>query len=228
MQNKSNSQTTILSGARESVLATNKVLRNTYFLLSLTLIFSAAVAYYAMVTNAPFLGFFSFILWFGLLFLTQALRNSVWGLVSIFAFTGLGGYMMGPLINLYLAQYINGGQIVATSLFGTAVIFLTLSVYTLVTKKNFSYLGGFLCIGLITMIGMSLIGTFFAVPMLVLIASAVSIMIMSGYILYETSAIIHGGQTNYILATISLYISIYIIFQNLLMILGALTGNSRD
>lgn len=227
-QNQTNPQSAILSKRGQSVLATNKVLRNTYFLLSLTLLFSAIMAYVSMVTNAAPNTIVMFIVWIGLLFLTTALRNSVWGLVTVFAFTGVGGYILGPTLNLYLAAYVNGMQLIATALFGTGTIFLTLSAYVLITKKNFSYMGGFLLIGFTTAFILGLAAVFTSTPLLTLLSSGAFVLIMSGFILHDTSKIIHGGETNYILATISLYLNILILFQNLLVIISALSGNSRN
>ncbi|GAB4391453.1 MAG: Bax inhibitor-1/YccA family protein [Gammaproteobacteria bacterium] len=212
----------------ESVLATNSVLRNTYLLLSLTLLFSAATAGLAFVTNASSPGFIVTILGvYGLMFLTQALRNSVWGIVSIFAFTGFLGYTLGPLVNAIVGNYSNGSEIVMTALGATGVIFLSLSAYTLTTRKDFSYLGGFLFVAAITAFLAMLGGVLFNVPMLHVIVSAAFVLISSGMILYQTSLIIQGGERNYIMATIALFVALYNLFVSLLHLLTMFAGN-RD
>ncbi len=209
----------------ESVLATNKLIRNTYTLLSMTLLFSAATAGVAMATNMPFMGALVTIGgYFGLLFLTTSLRNSAWGLVSIFALTGFMGLTLGPLINAYLTFFSNGSQLVMTAMGGTAAIFIGLSAYALTTRKDFSFLGGFLMVGILVGFLAGIGALIFSLPALSLAVSAVFIMLMSGLILYQTSAMIHGGETNYIMATITLYVSIYNLFTSLLHILGAVAG----
>lgn len=225
MDNNQQYQSAVAARGEPSLLSTHKVLRNTYFLLSLTLIFSAIMSGVAMATNAPSLGWLALIGSMGLLFLTMALRNSPWGLVSVFAFTGFWGYTMGPFLNMYIQQYSNGLELIFTAMGGTGMIFLALSGYVLVTKKNFSFLGGFLFTGLVAILLAVVASFFFQSAMLQLLISAVSMIIFSGYILYDTSAIIHGGERNYIMATVRLYMDILILFQNLLMILGAFSGN---
>ncbi len=206
------------------VVSTNKVLRNTYFLLSMTLMFSAAMAGFAIATDAPYMGWIPLLVAFGLLFAISKLRNSVWGILLVFAFTGILGYSLGPVINLYL-QTPAGTQTVMTAAGLTGVIFLSLSCYTLVTQKDFSYMGGFLMTGLWVVIGCIVLMIFgglmgFDVTLLNLTISAAIVIIMSGLILYETSQIVHGGETNYIMATVSLYLSIYNLFTSLLFLLG--------
>jgi len=209
----------------ESILATNKLIRNTYTLLSMTLLFSAVTAGVAMATNMPFMGPLVTIGgYFGLLFLTTSLRNSAWGLVSIFALTGFMGLTLGPLINAYLTFFSNGSQLVMTAMGGTAAIFIGLSAYALTTRKDFSFLGGFLMVGILVGFLAGIGALIFSLPALSLAVSAVFIMLMSGLILYQTSAMIHGGETNYIMATITLYVSIYNLFTSLLHILGAVAG----
>ena len=209
----------------ESALATNKVLRNTYMLLSMTLLFSGLTAGIAVVTNAPPLGFLiTMVLYLGLFFLTAKLSNSAWGLVAVFALTGFMGYTLGPILSFYLAMP-NGSQIVMTAMGGTGAIFLGLSAYTLVSRKDFTFMGGFLMVGMLLAVLAVIANIFLQIPALSLMLSAVIILIMSGYILYQTSQIIHGGETNYIMATVSLYISIYNIFVNLLALLGIFGGN---
>ncbi|AAU27036.1 TPA: Bax inhibitor-1/YccA family protein [Legionella pneumophila] len=216
---------TILSQQRESVLATNKVLRNTYLLLSLTFIFSALTAYVAFISGArPMNPLLMIVGVYGLMFLTQALRNSVWGLVSVFAFTGFLGYTIGPLLNYYITGFSNGPQIVATALGGTGMIFFALSGYALTTKKDFSYLGGFLFVGVMVALLAMIAGIFIQIPALQLVISAAFVLISSGLILLQTSAIIHEGETNYIMATIGLFVSIYNLFVSLLNLLSAFSG----
>lgn len=215
---------TVTRVGEESLLTTNSVIRNTYLLLSMTLIFSALMAYVAIVNHVRYIniGIF-FLATIGLQFLTFQLRNSVWGIVTTFAFTGFMGYTLGPILTWYLSL-ANGAQIVSAALGLTGAIFLGLSGYALVTKKDFSYLTGFLFAGM--MIGMiaSFMAFFFNIPAVHLLISSIFVLIFAGYILHETSDMIHGGQRNYILATISLYISIYNLFLSLLQILGALSG----
>jgi modulator of FtsH protease len=209
-----------VSRPTESALATNKVLRNTYILLSMTLLFSAFTAGLAVATNAPPLGLLITLGgYFGLLFLTSALRNSPWGLVSIFALTGFLGYTLGPILNLYLSLP-GGSQIVMTAMAGTGVIFLGLSGYALVSRKDFSFMGGFLMVGILVAFLASLGAFIFQIPGLTLAISAMFVLLMSGLILWQTSDIIHGGETNYIMATVTLYVAIFNLFQSLLMLLG--------
>lgn len=208
----------------ESVLSTHKVLRNTYLLLSLTFLFSAFTAYLSAISGARPNILVMLIGVYGLMFLTQALRNSPWGLVSVFAFTGFLGYTLGPILNLYLAKYTNGAQLIATSLGGTGVIFFSLSAYALTTKKDFSYLGGFLFIGMMVALLAMIAGLFFSMPALQLVISALFVLISSGLILFQTSEIIYNGETNYIMATVGLFVSIYNLFVSLLNLLGAFSG----
>ncbi len=210
----------------ESILATNKVLRNTYLLLSMTLIFSAAMAGLSIYMNFPPMH------WIiqlggmiGLLMLTNVFKNSALGLVCVFAFTGFLGLTAGPTINLYLSAFTNGAELVMTAAGGTGVIFLGLSGYVLTTRKDFSFMGGFLFIGLIVIVLASLANLFFQVAAIQLALSAMSILLFSGYILYDTSKIIHGGETNYVMATVTLFLDIYIIFMNLLQLLGIFGGD---
>ena len=213
-----------ITDRQSPVVSTNKVLRNTYFLLSMTLIFSAAMAGFAIASDAPYMGWIPLLVAFGLLFAISKMRNSVWGILLVFAFTGILGYSLGPVINLYL-QTPAGTQTVMTAAGLTGVIFLSLSCYTLVTQKDFSYMGGFLMTGLWVVIGCIVLMIFgglmgFDVTLLNLTISAAIVIIMSGLILYETSQIVHGGETNYIMATVSLYLSIYNLFTSLLFLLG--------
>ena len=199
----------------------NKVLKNTYMLLAMTLLFSAVVAGVAMQMNLPHPGLIiSLVGMFGLLFLTSKFRNSSLGILCVFAFTGFMGYTLGPIINFYVNTLGNGGQIVMTAMGGTGIIFTALSAYVLVTKKDFSFIGGMLFAGILVAFIAGLAAIIFSMPALSLAVSAMFILLMSGLILYQTSDIIHGGETNYIMATITLYMSIYNIFTSLLHILG--------
>lgn len=209
-----------VSRPAQGVLATNKVLRNTYILLSMTLLFSAFTAGVAVVTNAQPLGLLITLGgYFGLLFLTSALRNSPWGVAAVFALTGFLGYTLGPIINLYLGLP-GGSQIVMTAMAGTGIIFLALSGYALVSRKDFSFIGGFLMVGILVAFLAGLGAVLFQMPGLALAVSAMFVLLMSGLILWQTSEIIHGGETNYIMATVTLYVSIFNLFQSLLMLLG--------
>jgi modulator of FtsH protease len=215
----------VVARPAESLLATNKLLRNTYLLLAMTLLFSAATAGIAIATNMPFMGpLLTLGGYFGLLFLTTRLRNSAWGLLSIFALTGFMGLTLGPMINAYLKFYSNGGQLVMLALGGTGAIFLGLSGYALTTRKDFSFLGGYVFVGILVAFLAGIGALIFNLPALSLAVSGVFIMLMSAFILYQTSAMIHGGETNYIMATIALYVSIYNLFTSLLHLLGAFAG----
>ncbi|WP_010598844.1 Bax inhibitor-1/YccA family protein [Rickettsiella massiliensis] len=212
----------------ESVVSTNDVLRNTYILLGSTLLFSALTAGMALITHAPPLNVWvTLIGYFGLLFLTSGLRNSPWGIVSVFALTGFLGYTLGPLLGHYLDTFTNGSQLVMMSLGTTGLVFFALSAYALTTRKDFSFMSSFIMIGMIVAFVMGIANLFFHVPALALATSAMFVFLSSGVILLQTSQIIHGGETNYIMATVSLYVSLYNIFVNLLSLLGAFSGN-RD
>ncbi len=208
---------------QSSVLATNSVLKNTYRLLSMTLLFSALMAGLSMyLAVPPMISLVSSIGAIAMIWLVlPRTENSANGIWVVFAITGLLGFGLGPILSMYLSLP-NGPQLVATSLGGTGVIFLGLSAYALVSKKDFSFLGGFLMIGLMVAFGAVILNIFLQIPAMHLALSAAIILIMSGFILFDTSRIIHGGETNYIRATISLYLSIYNIFISLLQILGIL------
>lgn len=215
----------VLSHRTESALATNKVLRNTYMLLGMTFLFSAFTAYTSFAMHARPLNPLLFIVGvYGLMFLTNALKNSIWGLVSVFAFTGFMGYALGPILSFYIASFSNGPQLIATALGGTGLIFFALSGYALTTRKDFSYLGGFLFVAVMLAFLAMIASIFFQIPALSLAISAAFVLISSGLILFQTSEIIHGGETNYISATVSLFVSIYNLFISLLNLLGAFSG----
>ncbi len=211
--------------ATESVLATNKVIRNTYMLLSMTLLFAAVTASAAVALKLPHPGLIvTLIGYFGLLFVTTKLRDSGWGLVSVFALTGFMGYTLGPIVSHYLGLP-NGGQTVMTAMTGTAAIFLGLSAYALTTRRDFSFIGGFLMVGILVAFLAGLGAIFFEVPVLSLAVSAMFVLLMSGLILYQTSEIIHGGETNYVMATVTLFVSIFNLFTSLLHLLGFMNNN---
>jgi modulator of FtsH protease len=202
-------------------LEVNRVLRNTYLLLGLTLAFSSVVTYLAVATGAPYLGFFPTLIgFFGLLFVVQRLANSAWGLLAVFAFTGFLGYTLGPLLTLYL-KLPNGVQLVGQSLALTAVAFIGLSAYAITTRKDFSFLSGFLVTGFFVLMGAILLAYFFHISGLALAISVGIVLFACAAILFETGQIISGGETNYIRATVSLYVSIYNLFTSLLSLLGA-------
>ena len=214
----------VMQRSAESVLSTNKVIRNTYSLLSMTLIFSAIAAFIGVKMGighgaalvADLVAIVA--LWFVL----PRTANSAAGIPTIFAITGLLGFGLGPVLNHYLAV---NPSIVMTALGGTGVIFLALSGYALTTRKDFSFMAGFLMVGLFVILGAALLNIFLAIPALFLTINAAIVIIMSGLILFETSNIIHGGETNYIMATASLFLSILNLFQALLHLLGAFSNN---
>lgn len=210
---------TAVTRSPAAILQTNKLIRNTYMLLSMTLIFSGLMAFLSMSLNPPFgAAFVATLVGIGLLwFALPRTQNSSAGILVIFAMTGLLGFGLGPTLNYYMAVNPN---IVMLAMGGTGVIFLGLSGYALATQKDFSFLGGFIMVGLLVAIGAMLLNLFLGIPVLALAISAAVIMIMSGFILMQTSAMIHGGETNYIAATAGLFISILNIFTSLLHILG--------
>ena len=216
---------TISHQGQQSTLSTNKVLRNTYSLLSMTLMFSALTAGVSMALNLPHPGILlTLVGYFGLLFLTAKYRDSGVGLAFVFALTGFMGYTLGPILNAYMGL-ANGAQIVTTAMAGTGAIFLGLSGYVLTSRKDFSFMGGFLVTGIMVAFMAGLGALIFEIPGLSLAVSAMFILLMSGLILYETSNIIHGGETNYIMATVSLYVSIFNLFTSLLHLLGFMSGD---
>lgn len=216
---------TTMTRSEASVLSTNKVIRNTYMLLSLTLAFSAVTAGASLALGLPHPGLIiTLIGYFGLLFLTTKFRDSGLGILFVFALTGFMGYTLGPIVSHYLAMP-NGTQVVMQAMGGTAAIFLGLSAYALTTRKDFSFMGGFLMVGILVAFLAGLGAVFFEMPGLSLAVSAMFVLLMSGLILFETSNIIHGGETNYIMATVSLYVSIYNLFTSLLHLLGFMNND---
>ncbi|NMG76137.1 Bax inhibitor-1/YccA family protein [Aromatoleum diolicum] len=208
-----------------SVLSTNRVVRNTYMLLSLTLAFSALTAGLSMAMGLPHPGLIiTLVGYFGLLFLTTKFRDSGLGVLFVFALTGFMGFTLGPIISKYLSLP-NGHMVVMQAMGGTAAIFLGLSAYALTTRKDFSFMGGFLMVGILVAFLAGLGAVFFEMPGLSLAVSAMFVLLMSGLILYETSNIIHGGETNYVMATVTLYVTIYNLFTSLLHLLGVMNDD---
>jgi modulator of FtsH protease len=208
------------SAGEASVLQTNKVLRNTYMLLAMTLTFSAVVAGISMAFNFPHPGFIvTLVGFYGMLFVVHKTANSPLGIVSVFGLTGFMGYLLGPMINMVIGS--GGGDIVMTALGATAMVFFGLSGYVLTTKKDMSFLGGMMTAGFFVIIAAFIANLFLQMPALSLAISAIFILFSSGAILMQTSAIVNGGERNYILATVTLYVSIYNIFLSLLHLLTA-------
>ena len=212
------------SASQPSVLQTNKVLRNTYMLLAMTLAFSAVCAGIAMAVGiSPMMSLVMTIGAFITLFVVQKKADSASGIYWVFAFTGLMGASLGYTLNFYLG--VAGPGLIMEALGATALVFFALSAYALTTKKDFSFMGGFLVVGLVVVLVAAIANIFFAVPAVSLAISAAIVFIMSGFILFDTSRIIHGGETNYIRATVSLYLNIYNLFTSILHLLGAFGGD---
>ena len=212
------------SASQPSVLQTNKVLRNTYMLLAMTLAFSAVCAGIAMAVGiSPMMSLVMTIGAFITLFVVQKKADSASGIYWVFAFTGLMGASLGYTLNFYLG--VAGPGLIMEALGATALVFFALSAYALTTKKDFSFMGGFLVVGLVVVLVAAIANIFFAVPAVSLAISAAIVFIMSGFILFDTGRIIHGGETNYIRATVSLYLNIYNLFTSILHLLGAFGGD---
>ena len=208
----------------------NKVLRNTYMMLALTMIPTVIGAMVGMSTNFSFMAqspiMFTLLMFgtmIGLMFGVSALRNSMWGIAALLGFTFIAGFFLGPILQVAL-QLKNGAQLVGMAAGGTGVIFFSLATLATVTKKDFSFMGKFLFIGLILLIIASLANLFFQVPAMSLTISAIAVLIFSAYILYDVSRIVHGGETNYVMATLGLFLSIYNLFVHLLSLLMAFSG----
>jgi len=212
-----------LGREQTSELETSKVLRSTYMLLSMTILFSAATAGAAMALDVPYMGLWTLIPYLALLFVVEKTKNSIWGLVSVFALTGWLGFTAGPIINFYLG--VSGYEPILMALGGTGLIFFTLSGYVLVTKKDLSFMTGFLMTGMLVAFIAGIASVFLNIPGLSLAVSCMFLLLSSGLIMWQTSAIIHGGETNYISATVTLYVMVYNIFMILLSFLG---GSSDD
>ena len=213
--------------SQNSALSVNKVVRNTYMILSMTLFFSAICALATMALQVgQGVGFMLLIGGFVMTFVVRATAKSSKGLIAVFVFAGLMGGALGPIISMYLLAYANGSAIVAQALGGTALIFLSLSGYALTSGKNFNFLGGFIFTGMMVVIVAMIANIFLQIPAFSLAISSAVILLMSGFILFDTSRIVNGGERNYIMATISLYLSIFNIFIHLLNLLGSLTGRN--
>lgn len=220
-----NTNPSVLTQGKEASFATTKLIRNTYTLLSLTLMFSALMAGLSMTMQVSHgVSLFTMFGAFGLIWLVlPRTANSAAGIGVVFAITGLLGFGLGPILNSYMAMQ-NGSQIIMVAFGGTATIFLGLSGYALVTRKNFNFLGGMLFVGMLMVLVAALANIFMEIPAMSLAISSIVILIMSGFILYDTSRIVNGGETNYVLATVGLYLSIYNIFIHLLHLLSAFSG----
>jgi modulator of FtsH protease len=213
------------SAGIESAISTNKVLKNTYMLLGMTLLFSALTAGISMAVGlGQGAAMILMLVGFGLLFVVHKTADTSKGLLAVFAFTGVMGASIGPMLSYYLAMP-NGPSLVMQALGGTAIVFFGLSAYALTTRKDFSYMGGFLMVGLLVAVVAMIANIFLAIPALSLTISAAVVMIMSGLILFDTSRIVNGGETNYIRATVSLYLNIYNLFIHLLSLLTAFSGD---
>ena len=202
----------------QALTASSKVLRNTYALLALTLLFSALTAALSMAVNAPYFGLLSLLPYFGLLYATEKSKNSGWGLVWVFALTGWLSFTLGPILNHYVG--LRGYEPVLLALGGTAAIFLSLSAYVLVTRKELSFMTGFLAMGMLVAFIAAIANAFLQIQALTLAVSCMFLLLSSALIMWQTSAIIHGGETNYISATVGLYVAIYNLFTLLLGFLG--------
>ena len=221
-----NSADRLVSRAQPSILATNKLIRNTYVLLSMTLVFSAVTAAMSMAMSvSPGVSMMTTLGALGLIWLVlPRTENSGAGIAVVFAIAGLLGFGLGPMLSYYLAMP-NGPQTVATALGGTGLIFLGLSGYALTTRKDFSFMGGFLFMGLIVVLVAMIANIFLEIPALSLALSAIIVLLMSGLILFDTSRIVNGGETNYLRATVALYLDIYNLFIHLLSLLTAFGGD---
>ena len=211
----------VIARPATDAVATNRVLRNTYLLLSATLLFSAAMAAVSLALGAPRLGLIvTLVGYFALLFGVYKLRNSAWGVALVFALTGFLGFTLGPILNMYLTAIPNGSSVVMNAFGITGLTFIGLSAYAVKSKKNFSFLGGFLFVGVLAAFLLGLVAFFFEMSGLALAVSAMFVLLSSGLILWQTSEIVNGGETNYVLATVSLYVSLFNLFTSLLHLLG--------
>jgi len=223
----------VITQSSSLALEQDKVLRNTYMMLGLTMIPTVIGAFVGMSVNFSFMAehpvmgaLLMFGAMMGMLFAVTALRNSAWGIVALLGFTFLAGVFLGPILQVAL-HLRNGAQLVGIAAGGTGIIFGSLATIATVTKKDFSFMGKFLFIGLVLLIIASLANLFFQIPAMSLTISAIAVMIFSAYILFDVSRIVHGGETNYVMATLALYLDIYNLFINLLSLLMALSGE-RD
>ncbi len=211
--------------ARQQALAINKVMRNTFMLLSMTLVVAALTAFYAMASNAaPVNWIIMMVVFIGGPFLIHFVRNSAISLPLVFLWTGFMGYVLGPILNFYLSLP-NGDQVVTTSLSLTAIIFMGLTVYAMTTRKDFSFLSGFLMVGSIVILVAILANVFFLqMPMLSLAISAGAVILISGFILFDISRMVNGGETNYVVMTVNLFSNIFVLFLHLLNLVQAFTS----
>ena len=214
----------VVNSQDESLLSTHKVLRNTYFLLGLTMAFSAVVAYISMSLNLPYPNLIVLLVGFyGLLFVTNRLANSAWGILAAFAFTGFMGYTIGPILNIYVARGME--DLIMLAFAGTAIVFFVCSAYVLTTKKDMSFLStAIFSLFIVLLLGI-VASFFFQIPALAVGISALFVVFSTMTILYETSNIIYGGETNYIRATVSIYVSIYNLFISLLRLLSIFSSD---
>ena len=214
----------VVNSQEESLLSTHKVLRNTYFLLGLTMAFSAVVAYISMSLNLPYPNLIVLLVGFyGLLFVTNRLANSAWGILAAFAFTGFMGYTIGPILNMYVARGME--DLIMLAFAGTAIVFFACSAYVITTKKDMSFLStAIFSLFIVLLLGI-VASFFFQIPALAVGISALFVVFSTMTILYETSNIIHGGETNYIRATVSIYVSIYNLFISLLRLLSIFSND---
>ena len=214
----------VVNSQEESLLSKHKVLRNTYFLLGLTMAFSAVVAYISMSLNLPYPNLIVLLVGFyGLLFVTNRLANSAWGILAAFAFTGFMGYTIGPILNMYVARGME--DLIMLAFAATAIVFFACSAYVLTTKKDMSFLStAIFSLFIVLLLGI-VASFFFQIPALAVGISALFVVFSTMTILYETSNIIHGGETNYIRATVSIYVSIYNLFISLLRLLSIFSSD---
>lgn len=215
---------------KELTVVRNKVLRNTFWMLGLTMIPTVVGATIGMSTNFTFLAqspimgpLVMLAVMFGLMFAVSATRNSIWGIVLLFGFTFVAGWWLGPMLQ-YALHFKNGAQLIGISAGGTGVIFFTLAGIATATRKDFGFMGNFLFVGLVLLIIASIANLFFAMPAASLAISAVAVLLFSGFILYDVSRIVNGGETNYVMATLGIYLSIYNLFISLLHLLLAFSG----
>ena len=208
-----------------AVLATNKVIRNTYLLLTMTLVTSAIAAGIAMMSRVGFVNpILMLVVFIGMPFVIHRIKNSVWALPATFLFTGFMGYVLGPILSMYLGM-ANGPQVVMAAFATTAAMFFGLSGYALVTRRNFNFMAGFLFTGLFVLLGAIILNLFLSIPALSLTISAAAVILMSGMILFDTSRMVHGGENNYIVMTVSMFANIYVLFVHLLNLFSFFGGN---
>ena len=209
----------VLVARAPSAIEINKVLRSTYALLAMTLLWSAVTASAAVALGAPHLGFITLLVFIGLLFMVHKTANSVWGLVWTFALTGFLGFSLAPLLSAVLGM-ANGGMLVAQSLGITAVAFFGLSIYTVSTKRDFSFLTGFLIVGAIVIVASWIVSIFYWTTLMSQVLAGICILFGAALILWETSAVVRGEETNYIRATVGIYVGLYNIFSSVLLLFG--------